>query len=102
MAKYDWKVEPRDDDWSDDTYAYFLIHINLKRMVEYLTKEFKKDWWFKADYGQDNCYIVAENNEFPVRLFFTFEKVLDQYFHNRQDNRHLSRLHQQRLPEHPA
>ena len=74
MAKYDWKVEPRDDDWSDDTYAYFLIHINLKRMVEYLTKEFKKDWWFKADYGQDNCYIVAENNEFPVRLFFTFDE----------------------------
>ena len=74
MAKYDWKIEPRDDDWSDDTYAYFLIHINLKRMVEYLTKEFKKDWWFKADYGQDNCYIVAENNEFPVRLFFTFDE----------------------------
>ena len=74
MAKYDWKIEPRDDDWSDDTYAYFLIHINLKRMVEYLTKEFKKDWWFQADYGQDNCYIVAENNEFPVRLFFTFDE----------------------------
>ena len=74
MAKYDWKIEPRDEDWSDDTYAYFLIHINLKRMVEYLTKEFKKDWWFKGDYGQDNCYIVAENNEFPVRLFFTFDE----------------------------
>lgn len=74
MAKYDWKVEPRDEDWSDDTYAYFLIHINLKRMTEYLTKEFKKDWWFKADYGQDNCYIVAENNNFPVRLFFTFDE----------------------------
>ena len=74
MAKYDWKVEPRDEDWSDDMYAYFLIHINLKRMVEYLTKEFKKDWWFKADYGQDNCYIVAENNNFPVRLFFTFDE----------------------------
>ena len=74
MAKYDWKIEPRDEDWSDDTYAYFLIHINLKRMVEYLTKEFKKDWWFKADYGQDNCYIVAENNKFPVRLFFTFDE----------------------------
>ena len=74
MAKYDWKIEPRDEDWSDDTYAYFLIHINLKRMVEYLTKEFKKDWWFNADYGQDNCYIVAENNEFPVRLFFTFDE----------------------------
>ena len=74
MAKYDWKVEPRDEDWSDDTYAYFLIHINLKRMVEYLTKEFKKDWWFKGDYGQDNCYIVAENNNFPVRLFFTFDE----------------------------
>ena len=74
MAKYDWKIEPRDEDWSDDTYAYFLIHINLKRMVEYLTKEFKKDWWFKADYGQDNCYIVAENNNFPVRLFFTFDE----------------------------
>ena len=43
-------------------------------MVEYLTKEFKKDWWFKGDYGQDNCYIVAENNEFPVRLFFTFDE----------------------------
>ena len=38
MAKYDWKVEPRDEDWSDDTYAYFLIHINLERMAEYLTK----------------------------------------------------------------
>lgn len=74
MAKYDWKVEPRDDDWSDDTYAYFLIHINIKKMAEYLTKEFKKDWWFKADYGQDNCYIVAENHEFPVRLFFTFDE----------------------------
>ena len=74
MAKYDWKIKPRDEDWSDDTYAYFLIHINLKRMVEYLTKEFKKDWWFKADYGQDNCYIVAENHNFPVRLFFTFEE----------------------------
>ena len=74
MAKYDWKIEPRDEDWSDDTYAYFLIHINLKRMVEYLTKEFKKDWWFKADYGQDNYYIVAENNNFPVRLFFTFDE----------------------------
>lgn len=74
MAKYDWKIEPRDEDWSDDIYAYFLIHINLKRMVEYLTKEFKKDWWFKADYGQDNCYIVAENNNFLVRLFFTFEE----------------------------
>lgn len=74
MAKYDWKIEPRDEDWSDDTYAYFLIHINLKRMVEYLTKEFKKDWWFEADYGRDNCYIVAENNSFPVRLFFTFEE----------------------------
>lgn len=74
MAKYDWKVEPRDEDWSDDTYGYFLIHINLKRMAEYLTKEFKKDWWFKADYGQDNCYIVAENHNFPVRLFFTFDE----------------------------
>ena len=74
MAKYDWKIEPRDDDWSDDTYAYFLIHINLKRMVEYLTKEFKNNWWFKYDYGQDNCYIVAENNNFPVRLFFTFDE----------------------------
>lgn len=74
MAKYDWKVEPRDEGWSDDTYAYFLIHINIKRMTEYLTKEFKKDWWFKADYGQDNCYIVAENNNFPVRLFFTFDE----------------------------
>lgn len=74
MAKYDWKIKPRDEDWSDDTYAYFLIHINLKRMAEYLTKEFKKDWWFKADYGRDNCYIVAEKNNFPVRLFFTFEE----------------------------
>ena len=74
MAKYDWKIEPRDEDWSDDTYAYFLIHINLKRMVEYLTKEFKKDWQFEGDYGQDNCYIVAENNNFPVRLFFTFDE----------------------------
>ena len=74
MAKYDWKIEPRDEDWSDDTYAYFLIHINLKRMVEYLTKEFKKDWRFEGDYGQDNCYIVAENNNFPVRLFFTFDE----------------------------
>ena len=74
MAKYDWKIEPRDEDWSDDTYAYFLIHINIKKIAEYLTKEFKKDWWFKADYGQDNCYIVAENNEFPVRLFFTFDE----------------------------
>ena len=74
MAKYDWKVEPRDEDWSDDMYAYFSIHINLKRMVEYLTKEFKNNWWFKYDYGQDNCYIVAENNEFPVRLFFTFDE----------------------------
>ena len=74
MAKYDWKVEPRDDDWSDDTYTYYLIYINLKRMVEYLTKEFKKDWRFEGDYGQDNCYIVAENNNFPVRLFFTFDE----------------------------
>lgn len=74
MTKYDWKIKPRDEDWSDDTYAYFLIHINLKRMAEYLTKEFKKDWWFKADYGRDKCYIVAENNNFPVRLFFTFEE----------------------------
>ena len=74
MAKYDWKVEPRDDDWSDDMYAYFSIRINLKRMVEYLTKEFKNNWWFKGDYGQDNCYIVAENNNFPVRLFFTFDE----------------------------
>ena len=74
MAKYDWKIKPRDEDWSDDTYAYFLIHINIKKIAEYLTKEFKKDWWFKADYGQDNCYIVAENNEFPVRLFFTFDE----------------------------
>lgn len=74
MAKYDWKIEPRDEDWSDDTYAYFLIHINIKKIAEYLTKEFKKDWWFKADYGQDNCYIVAENNNFPVRLFFTFDE----------------------------
>ena len=74
MAKYDWKIEPRHEDWSDDTYAYFLIHINIKKIAEYLTKEFKKDWWFKADYGQDNCYIVAENNEFPVRLFFTFDE----------------------------
>jgi hypothetical protein len=74
MAKYDWKIEKRDEDWSDDMYAYFLIHINLKKMVEYLTKEFKKDWWFKADFGQDNCYIVAENNNFPVRLFFTFDE----------------------------
>ena len=74
MAKYDWKIEPRDEDWSDDTYAYFLIHINLKRMVEYLTKEFKNNWWFEYDYGQDNCYIVAENNNFPVRLFFTFDE----------------------------
>jgi len=74
MAKYFWKIEPRDEDWSDDLYAYFSIHINLKKMVEYLTKEFKKDWWFKADYGQDNCYIVAENHDFPVRLFFTFDE----------------------------
>ena len=74
MAKYDWKIEPRDEDWSDDTYAYFLIRINIKKIAEYLTKEFKKDWWFKADYGQDNCYIVAENNDFPVRLFFTFDE----------------------------
>ena len=74
MAKYDWKIEPRDEDWSDDTYAYFLIHINIKKIAEYLTKEFKKDWWFKGDYGQDNCYIVAENNNFPVRLFFTFDE----------------------------
>ena len=51
-----------------------MIHINIKKIAEYLTKEFKKDWWFKADYGQDNCYIVAENNEFPVRLFFTFDE----------------------------
>ena len=74
MAKYDWKIEPRNEDWSDDMYAYFSIRINLKRMVVYLTKEFKNNWWFKGDYGQDNCYIVAENNEFPVRLFFTFDE----------------------------
>ena len=74
MAKYDWKVEPRDEDWSDDMYAYFSIHINLKRMVEYLTKEFKNNWWFEYDYGQDNCYIVAENHDFPIRLFFTFDE----------------------------
>ena len=74
MAKYDWKIEPRNEDWSDDMYAYFSIRINLKRMVEYLTKEFKNNWWFKGDYGQDNCYIVAENNNFPVRLFFTFDE----------------------------
>ena len=75
MAKYDWKVEPRDEDWSDETYEYFLVHINIKKMVEYLTKEFKKDWWFKADFGDDNCYIVAENNNFPVRLFFVFYEI---------------------------
>ena len=74
MAKYDWKIEPRDEDWSDDKYAYFLIHINIKRMAEYLNKEFKKDWWFKADYGQDYVWIVAENNNFPVRLFFNFDE----------------------------
>ena len=74
MAKYDWKIEPRDEDWSDDTYAYFLIHINIKKMAEYLNKEFKKDWWFKADFGQDYVWIVAENNNFPVRLFFNFDE----------------------------
>lgn len=74
MAKYDWKIEPRDEDWSDDTYAYFLIHINIKRMAEYLNKEFKKDWWFKADFGQDYVWIVAEHNDYPVRLFFNFDE----------------------------
>ena len=74
MGKYDWKIEPRKEERTDDTYAYFLIHINLKRMVEYLTKEFKKDWWFKAVYDPGHCYIVAENNEFPVRLLFTFDE----------------------------
>lgn len=74
MANYDWKIEPRDEDWSDDLYAYFLVHINLKRMAEMLNKEFKKDWWFKADFGQDYCWIVAENNNYPVRLFFDFEE----------------------------
>ena len=71
-ARYDWKVEPRDEDWSDDTYAYFLVHINIKRMAEYLNKEFKKDWWFKADYGQDYVWIVAEHKNYPVRLFCNF------------------------------
>ena len=71
-ARYDWKVEPRDEDWSDDTYAYFLVHISLKRMAEYLSKEFKKDWWFKADYGQDYVWIVAEHKNYPVRLFCNF------------------------------
>lgn len=70
--KYDWRVEPKDEDWSDDTYAYFLIHINIKRMAEYLYREFKRDWWFKADFGQDYVWIVAENNNYPVRLFFNF------------------------------
>lgn len=74
MAKYDWKIEPRDEDWSDDLYGYFLIRINLKKMTEYLTKEFKKDWWFKANFGQDYVWIVAENNNFPVRLFFNFDE----------------------------
>ena len=74
MAKYDWKIEPRDEDWSDDTYAYFLIHINIKRMAEYLNKEFKKEWWFKADFGNDSVWIVAEHNDYPVRLFFNFDE----------------------------
>jgi hypothetical protein len=43
-------------------------------MAEYLTKEFKKNWLFKADYGQDYCWIVAEHNDFPVRLFFNFDE----------------------------
>ena len=43
-------------------------------MAELLNKEFKKDWWFKADFGQDYCWIVAENNNYPVRLFFEFEE----------------------------
>jgi hypothetical protein len=29
---------------------------------------------FKADYGQDYCWIVAEHNDFPVRLFFNFDE----------------------------
>lgn len=74
MAKYNWKIEPRDEDRSDDLYSYLLIYINIENMVEYLTKEFKKDWWFKGDYGQGYCWIVAENNNFPVRLFFKFEE----------------------------
>ena len=72
MAKYDWKVEPRDEDWSDYMYEYYLVHINIKKMADYLYKEFKKDWWFKGDFGNDHCYIVAENNNFLVRLFFIF------------------------------
>ena len=75
MAKYDWKIEPNDEGWSDYMYEYFLIHINIKKMAEYLYKEFKKDWWFKADFGNDNCYIVAENNNYPVRLFFVFYEI---------------------------
>lgn len=73
MAKYDWIEVTNSDNWSDDVFTYVEILQNIKKMAEYLNKEFKNEWWCKADYGDDICYIVAEHKDFPVRLFFTFD-----------------------------
>lgn len=73
MARYDWIEVTNSDNWSDDVFTYVEILQNIKKMAEYLNKEFKNEWWCKADYGDDICYIVAEHKNFPVRLFFTFD-----------------------------
>ena len=65
--------EPKDD-YSKDEIAFYNTNHNLKRMTDYLNmdKLTGTEWVFESASGQDNCCIIAEHNDFSVRLFFEF------------------------------
>lgn len=74
MAKTNWNTENPDGDFSNDRIAYYHILRNIKAMVECINTDskLKKDWWCKKEIGQDVAYIVAEHNDYSVRLIFEF------------------------------
>lgn len=80
MAKYDWKYLDEqdiiDNKLNDDGIAYWTVHFNVKKMVEYLNKDskIKRDWWCTSNFGQDHVTLVAEHNDYGVRIFFEFDE----------------------------
>lgn len=56
MAKYDWKYLDEqdiiDNKLNNDGMAYWTVHFNVKKMVEYLNKDskIKRDWWCTSNF----------------------------------------------------
>ena len=78
-SEYKWKdmfedLNETDENLSKDKIAFYQTAYNLREMAENLNmdKLTGTDWEFSSTVGMDSCCIIAEHNDFSVRLFFEF------------------------------